>query len=169
MSRKWKRMVRKNAKAVNEYRLKQGIAPVSESDKPEVYKGRSTVLPLFLVGVSVFLFINFNKTGQDNMYWFTTVSYFLLALFIYFIRRPYLKVRKSSLSKMGFAREHMVNAENIKQIIVKPGHVLIEMNSKMRWGYSKFFNRFDVDAIAAKLKSFSEQNHITFVDETIKK
>jgi LPXTG-motif cell wall-anchored protein len=167
MSRNWERMVRKNAKTVNKNRIKQGIPLVSDRDKPQVYKGRSPILSLFFIGVSLFFILTLPKTGgQDSLSWFTTVSYFLLGLFMFFVRRPYLKVSKASLSKRGFIREHILYAENVKQIIIKPGYVFIEQkNSRQRWVYSKLLNRFDVNEIAGGLKSFSEQNHVAFVDE----
>lgn len=168
MSRKWKRMVSKNVKTVNEYRLKQGIPPISDPDRPQVYKGRSILLSLFFVGISLLFIVAFTGAGQDNMYWFTMFSYLLLGLYTYFLRRPYLKVSKTSLSKRGFTGERIIAAEHIKQIIIKPGYVIIEPDGKQRWVYSKSLNRFDVSAIAGKLKSFSEQNHVVFVDETLK-
>lgn len=165
MTRKWERMVRKNTKTANQYRSKQGVPPISDPNRTQVFKGRSTILTLFLIGVSLILMFTSSKTGQDSMYWFTTASYFLFGLFIYFVRRPYLKVNKNNLSKKGIARESIVTAENIKQIIIKPGHVIIELNGKPRWVYSKLLHRFDLDAIAGRLKIFSEQNQVAFVDE----
>jgi hypothetical protein len=169
MSRKWKRMVSKNAKAVSEYKKKQGITPGLAIDKPQMYKGRSIMLPLLFIGISLFLMFSFTSTGQDNMYWFTTISYFLFGLFIYFVRRPYLKVSKSSLSKRGFAREFIVEADHIKQIVCKPGNIYIELSGKQqRWVYSKTLNGFNIEAISQKLKSFAADNRITYVDETQK-
>jgi uncharacterized membrane protein YobD (UPF0266 family) len=167
MSRKWERMVRKNTKTVNKSRLKQGISPVSDPDQPQVYKGRSTVLSLFLVAVSLFLVFTLKDTEQDRTAWLTILSYLLLALFVYFVRRPYIKVSKTNLAKRGFIGERIIGAEQIKQIIIKPGHVLIEQG-KQRWVYSRFLNRFEVDALAGKLKRFAEYNHVAFVDETTK-
>jgi hypothetical protein len=74
-------------------------------------------------------------------------------------------VNKASLARRGFIKEYILYAENIKQITVKPGYVFVEQNGSQRWVYSKFLNRFKVDEMAAKLKRFSEQNHVTFVDE----
>jgi hypothetical protein len=165
MSRNWERMVRKNTKAANKNRLKQGIPLISDRDQPQVFKGRSTLLTLLCLVVFLFLMVTSPQAGQDNMSLFTMASYFLLGLFVYFVRRPYLKVNKASLSKRGFIKEYILYAENIKQIIVKPGYVFVEQKGKQRWVYSKFLNRFKVDEMAAKLKSFSEQNHVTFVDE----
>jgi hypothetical protein len=166
MSRKWERMVSKNAKKANKSRLKQGIPPVSDSHRPPIFKGRSIILSIFFVVISIILLFTPMGTGKDSMYWFTTASYFLVGLLIYFVRRPYLKVGKTSLSKRGFSRESIINAENIKQISITPGNVVIELNGKSRWVYSKVLNRFDVAAIAGKLRGFSEQNQIAFVDKT---
>jgi multisubunit Na+/H+ antiporter MnhE subunit len=166
MSRKWERMVRKNTKTVNKARKKQGIPPVS-ADKLDVFKGRSIVLSLFLVAVCVFLIFTTKQTEQTALSWTTTFSYLLLALFVYYVRRPYLKVNKGSLIKRGFARERYIFAENIKQITITPGYVFIDHTGKQKWVYSKFLNRFDVAAMADRLKRFAEQNQITFVDERV--
>jgi hypothetical protein len=165
MSRNWERMVRKNTKAANKNRLKQGIPPIKDRDQPEVYKGRSTLLTLLCLAVFLFLIFTAPQAARDNMSLFTMASYLFLGLFVYFVRRPYLKVNKASLSKRGFIKEYILDAENISQITVKPGYVFIEQKGKQRWVYSRLLNRFNVDVMAAKLKSFSEQNQVSFVDE----
>lgn len=169
MSRKWERMVSKNAKKVNKNRSKQGIAPIStDPDRPVVFKGRSIMLALFFVLISVLLLATLTKTSGDTMYWYTTISYLVVGVFIYFIRRPYLKVSKTSISKRGFARELVLNADKIKEIVYSPGQVVIDLEGKSpRWVYNKTLNRFDVAAMAGKLKKFAEQNQVTFVDKTV--
>ena len=99
MSRKWERMVSKNAKTANKNRSKQGIAPVSNPDRAVVFKGRSIFLSLLFVCISLFLFFTFTKASADKTFWFTAISYFAVGLLIYFVRRPYLKVSKLSLAK----------------------------------------------------------------------
>jgi uncharacterized membrane protein YobD (UPF0266 family) len=169
MSRKWERMVSKNAKKINKDRSKKGIAPIStDPDRAEVFKGRSIMLALFFVLISILLLVTLTKTSGDTMYWYTTCSYLVVGLFVYFIRRPYLKVSKTSLSKRGFARELILNADHIKEIVYSPGQVVIDLNEKSpRWVYNKTMNRFDVAAMAGRLKKFAEQNQVTFVDKTV--
>lgn len=169
MSRKWERMVSKNTKTVNKNRSKQGIAPISsDPDRSVVFKGRSIMLALFFVLISILLLVTLTKTDGDKMYWYTTLSYMAVGLFVYFIRRPYLKVSKTSISKRGFARELVLNADKIKEIVYSPGQVVIDLNGKSpRWVYNKSLNRFDVAAMAARLKKFAEQNQIPFVDKTV--
>jgi uncharacterized membrane protein YobD (UPF0266 family) len=169
MSRKWERMVSKNAKKINKDRSKKGIAPIStDPDRAEVFKGRSIMLALFFVLISILLLVTLTKTSGDTMYWYTTCSYLVVGLFVYFIRRPYLKVSKTSLSKRGFARELILNADHIKEIVYSSGQVVIELNEKSpRWVYNKTMNRFDVAAMAGRLKKFAEQNQVTFVDKTV--
>ncbi|TXK75167.1 hypothetical protein [Paenibacillus sp. N3.4] len=101
------------------------------------------------------------------MYWYTTGSYLLVGLFIYFIRRPYLKVSKTNLSKRGFAKELILNPDSIKEIIYSSGQVVIEVKGSSKWVYSKTLQRFDVAALAGRLKKFAEQNQVVFVDKTI--
>jgi hypothetical protein len=165
MSRNWERMVRKNTKAANKNRQKRGIPLISDRDQPQVFKGRSTLLTLLCLVVLLFLAVTSPQAAQGNLSFFTMASYLILGLFVYFVRRPYLKVNKASLARRGFIKEYILYAENIKQITVKPGYVFVEQNGSQRWVYSKFLNRFKVNEMAAKLKRFSEQNHVTFVDE----
>ncbi|MEW9702190.1 hypothetical protein [Paenibacillus sp. SI8] len=167
MSRKWERMVSKNAKKANKTRLKQGIPPVSDPNPSQVFKGRSTIFSLFFVAVSIFLLFSTRTVDGDNMYWFTTLSYFAVGVLFYFARRPYLKVSKTTLSKRGFAKELHLTPDAIKQIIRTKGSVIIELNNKSRWVYAKVINRFDVAAMADKLKSFAEQHNIAFVDQSV--
>jgi hypothetical protein len=165
MSRNWERMVRKNTKAANKNRQKRGIPLIIDRDQLQVFKGRSTLLTLLCLVVFLFLAVTSPQAAQGNLSFFTMGSYLILGLFVYFVRRPYLKVNKASLARRGFIKEYILYAENIKQITVKPGYVFVEQNGSQRWVYSKFLNRFKVDEMAAKLKRFSEQNHVTFVDE----
>jgi hypothetical protein len=169
MSRKWERMVSKNAKKINKDRSKRGIAPIStDPDRAEVFKGRSIMLALFFVLISVFLLLTLTKTSGDKMYWYTTCAYMVVGLFVYFIRRPYLKVSKTSLSKRGFARELVLSWDNINEIVYAPGQVVIHLKGKSpRWVYNRTLNRFDVAAMAGKLKKFAEQNQVAFVDKTV--
>jgi hypothetical protein len=169
MSRKWERMVSKNAKKANINRSKMGKAPIStDPDRPEVFKGRSILLAGFFIVVSIFLLITLTKTEGDKMYWYTTLSYLVVGVLIYFVRRPYLRVTKTKLSKRGLSRELVLETEHIKEIVHAPGQIIIELNSKSpRWVYNKTLNRFDIPAMAAKLKKFADQNHIAFVDKTV--
>ncbi len=169
MSRKWERMVSKNTKKANLTRTKQGKAPIStDPDRPVVFKGRSIMLAAFFIVVSLFLLFTLTKTEGDKMYWYTTLSYLVVGVLIYFVRRPYLRVTKTNLSKRGLARELVLGAENIKEIVHAPGQIIIELTGKSpRWVYNKTLNRFDIAAMASKLKKFAETNKISFVDKTV--
>lgn len=169
MSRKWERMVSKNSKKANINRTKMGKAPIStDPDRAEVFKGRSILLAAFFIVVSIFLLITLTKTEGDKMYWYTTLSYLVVGVLIYFVRRPYLRVTKTNLSKRGLARELVLEPEHIKEIVHAPGQIIIELNSKSpRWVYNKTLNRFDIPAMAGKLKKFADQNRIAFVDKTV--
>ncbi|MBD0380890.1 hypothetical protein [Paenibacillus sedimenti] len=166
MSRKWERMVSKNAKKANITRSKQGKAPISDPEKPLVFKGRSLLLPLLFFIIFLFLAATYTKADQNGMYLFTICGYLLVALLMYFARRPYLKVGKTSLAKRGYSRELVVEAKNIKQIIYKPGSVVIELDNKTRWVYSKRMNLFDVANIAGELQQFAESNRVAFENTT---
>lgn len=167
MSRKWERMVSKNAKKANSLRSKQGLSPISDPDKPQEFKGRSLLIPLLFLFIFVFLLATYSKADQNGMYVFTICAYLAVALLLYFVRRPYLKIGKTNLAKRGYSRELVAEAKNIKQIIYKPGAVIVELDNKTRWVYSKRMNLFDVTAIATKLQRFAEQNRIVFEDKTM--
>ncbi|MFD0696659.1 hypothetical protein ACFQZT_21590 [Paenibacillus sp. GCM10027628] len=166
MSRKWERMVSKNAKKTNMLRSKQGKSPISDSNQAQVFKGRSLWLPLLFVIIFIFLLATYTKADQNGMYIATICGYLLVALLMYFVRRPYLKIGKTNLAKRGYSRELVLEANNIKQIIHKPGSVVIELDNKTRWVFSKRMNLFDVTTIAEKLHRFAELNRIAFEDKT---
>src|SRR4051794_18799714 len=105
MSRKWERMVRKNSKSVNKTRQKSGQPKITEmqSDGSVTFKGRSWFLPMLLVATGVFCLISFrNMAGQDNLYWITGASYIFLAILIYVVRRPFIKIGKNALTSRRF-------------------------------------------------------------------
>ncbi|MNW12551.1 hypothetical protein D3C71_2102730 [compost metagenome] len=79
-----------------------------------------------------------------------------------------MRVSKTNLSKRGLARELVLGAENIKEIVHAPGQIIIELSGKSpRWVYNKTLNRFDIDAMASKLKKFADNNKVSFVDKTV--
>ncbi|UJF34525.1 hypothetical protein [Paenibacillus hexagrammi] len=166
MSRKWERMVSQNTKKANKLRTKQGKSLISEADKPLMMKGRSLLLPLLFIIVFIFLLATYTKADQSGMYIFTICGYLLIALLMFFVRRPYLKIGKNTLAKRGYSRELTLEAANIKQIVYKTGVIVIELDNKTNWVYSKRLNWFDVAAIAEQLKRFADMNQVVFSDQT---
>ncbi|MFC5447828.1 hypothetical protein [Paenibacillus aestuarii] len=166
MSRKWERMVSKNTKKANTLRTKQGKTLISEGDKPLVFKGRSLLLPLLFIIIFVFLLATYTQADQSGTYVFTIIAYLAVALLMFFARRPFLKIGKTTLAKRGYSRELTLEAANIKQIVYKTGVISIELDNKTRWVYSKRMNLFDVAAIAEPLKRFAETNKVHFEDQT---
>ncbi|WP_197483457.1 hypothetical protein [Paenibacillus elgii] len=171
MSRKWQRMVRKNTKVTNVQRKKSGketIAESSASDNSVTFKGRSWFLPLILVATGIFCFIIFRgQAGQDQMYWFTGASYIFLALLIYWVRRPLLKIGPDSLTSRRFGGDRTMSADMIDEISVTKDSIFITLKPKgARWGYTKFYHQFPVDAAGEKLQEFAQKNQVAFKQES---
>jgi hypothetical protein len=166
MARKWERMIDKNKKKMNEIRSKQGKALISDTDPVDRFVGRSWLLPLFLIGFSFLFMIAFGGIYRDGMYWFTVLSYLLLGLIIYFLRRPYLNLGKNEISSRRFSGQKFIKASDVQQIYVSPGFISIQFKGrKARWVFSRLFHRFDTDAMAVKLKEFAQLHSIPLKEE----
>jgi hypothetical protein len=168
MSRKWERMVRKNSKQLNRMRQKSGLKPIEAvtKEQEDVFKGRSWFLPVLLVACSLFFAIMSGALDESGtLYWVTVLGYLALAV-MYFLRRPYIRVGKRQLSTRRLGVERVYAADEIESIAVQRGSIVIQMKGKRtRWVLSKFQNLYDVPAIAARLRTFAQQNGIAFQEE----
>jgi hypothetical protein len=164
MSRKWERMIKKNTKTINKSRVRQGKPTLSQaaSDGSVTYKGRNWMLSLFLFCVGIFCYVAFRNTYQDdNLYWITGGSYILLSLFMFAVRRPFLKIGKNFLGTRRFTGDRKVEAADIKEITLTPNSVLISFNSNNRkWAFTRLYHRIDVAAMSEKLKEFAASNAV---------
>ncbi|MEI7024340.1 hypothetical protein [Paenibacillus sp. y28] len=171
MSRKWERMVQKNTKQVNKVRGKSGQQAIQSgkaADGGIIHRGRSILYSVLLWGVSLFMFVAYVGTElQDGWYWFTVIAYFLLGLFIFFLKRPYLKIGKAFLATRRWNREKRIEASEVAKIVLAPSYVQIEPAGKgQRWVFSKPFNLFPVQRMTEDLREFAERNHIEVSEVT---
>jgi len=169
MSRKWERMVHKNTKVTNKLRVKQGKGSLSEAGRPKIdrFKGRNIIIPSLFAGVSVLFAIVFARVpDQGAMYYFTFISYLVLAL-LFFFRRPFLNVGKDYVSTRKFGVDQTVYAKDIKQITAKTGKVSIEFNNKkLSWVFNRNINLYNTNEMAEKLQQFAQQHSIPFVQQS---
>jgi hypothetical protein len=164
MSRKWGRMVEKNKKVINKQRTKQGQSLISNvyKEPKQRFLGRSWFLPLLCIGISFFFVVAY---GTANLY--ITIAYFLLGLFIYYVRRPSLSIGKNTLSSRRFSRDVTVAPEEIEEITIQPGYVIVQMKvKKSRWVFSRLIHRFDIKSMSEKIKEYALLNNVTFIDQT---
>lgn len=168
MSRKWERMVQKNMKTIQKQRSKQkgkqGRTFVDPFDPDAMisFKGRSWFFPMFLIAFSVFFILTFYQVyGGDTTYWLTGILYFSLGLFLFFLRRPYIRIGRDKISTRRFTGEKFVDADQIDFISIVPGTIIIQMKEKKeRWVFSRMLQRFDIDEIETHLKKFAERHKI---------
>lgn len=173
MSRQWERMVEKNRKTVNKQRIKQGGGKISEVGREpvQIFQGRSWILPMTFVGFGLFSWILITGIGSgtyrgDALTHYTYISYICLGLFIYFLRRPTLRVTKTALSSRRFTGDKWVEAKEIEEISIFPGHIFIQFNSKRaRWAFSNFLHRFEIEAMAECLREFATHNEIKLKEQ----
>jgi hypothetical protein len=163
MSRKWARMVKKNSDDINVQRKRHGRNLIHES-KPDVdtFKGRSWMLPVIAVGISLFFMISMGEVYDYNgMYWFTVISYFVLGAFFFLLRRPYLKIGKSTLATRRFGGEKTVKAVEVEKIMIQSGYIIIQIKErKMRWVFSRLFQLINIERTAERLKKFAQDNNV---------
>lgn len=169
MSRKWERMVRKNTKTTNKSRQKSGQPKISEiqSDGSVTLKGRSWFLPMLLTATGVFCLISFRGiAGQDNLYWITGISYIFLAVLIYYVRRPFIKIGKNALTSRRFGGDRTIEASQIDEITVSKDAVTVQIKPKgNRWVFTRLYNRFQMDELSGKIKEFAAKNNVALKEE----
>ncbi|UVI27684.1 hypothetical protein [Paenibacillus spongiae] len=167
-SRSWERKVRKNQTQLNKQRKKQGQAPLntsaSSAPKMDVFKGRSIVLPVFLI-----LFISFFITMSTYsgaykqsgwLYWVTIACYILMAV-MFILRRPYLAVGKDFVKSRRFGGDKTLYAGSIKAIGLQSGSIVIEQVKGTNWVFTRLINRYPTDEMAERLRAFAAANNIT--------
>ncbi|WP_054955795.1 hypothetical protein [Paenibacillus dakarensis] len=169
MSRSWERKVNKNMSQLNKQRKKQGqptmgmnAAITSDGD---VFKGRKYVLPIILIALAaLYAMLGMATTaagaGSQAMNWIGVSLYVLLAVMI-FLRKPYLKVTRNTVSTMKFNRERKLTASEISKIKILKGSVVIENNARGgNWVFSRLINRYDTQAMGERLEQFAKVNNI---------
>lgn len=165
MSRSWERMVQRNAKKVDKRRKKEGKPSLSsKTAQVDKFSGRNFIFPALLILLMVFYVVVFAPWATDvkqdtTMFWVTLGCYALLALF-YFMRRPYLGVTRDTLETRKFTGYRTLRPGDIRKIVLSPGYVVIEPAKGTNWVFSKFINRFPIDTMGERLKSFAEANRV---------
>lgn len=169
MSRSWERKVSKNMQQLNKQRKKQGLSSYQGSaisDNSDVFKGRKYVLPIVLLALAGLYALLGSATatatgGSNNaLNWIGVSLYVLLALMI-FLRKPYLKIERASVSTMKFNRERRMAATEIEKIKLAQGSVVIQGKGKAgNWVFSRLINLYDTNAMGERLEEFAKAHHI---------
>ncbi|MCD9021006.1 hypothetical protein [Cohnella silvisoli] len=165
MSRSWERMVLKNSKQINKRRKKDGKKSISPN-APQVdrFKGRNYIVPILLF-MLILLYITLaqpwsNSFMQDpTMFWVTIGCYIVLGLF-YYMRRPYLAVTRDTLETRKFSGYKTLRPTEIRKITMQPGYIIVESVKGANWVFSRLMNRYPLDLMSERLKSFSDLHHI---------
>jgi hypothetical protein len=165
MASKWERQVERNAKKVNLQRKRLGKSPLTASaGNDDKQKGRSWILSLSLMMIGLFYMITFWNVDRSGLYWVTVIMYLFLALIVFWLRRPFLGIGKTSLTTRKFAGVREKTAEQISKIEIQPGMIIVEFNDNTtRWVFSRFMNRYNIIAMAEKLKDFANRNKVNYV------
>lgn len=160
MSRRWERMVQRNTKQINKRRKKEGKQMIG-SAQAERFRGRSYLLPLFLVLMAA-LFVVVSRPWEVEpgaLFWWTVAAYLALALF-YFLRRPYLAVGRDTLETRRFTGYKTLKASQIRKIILLPGYVIVESVNGSRWVFSRVMNLYPIGPMSERLRKFAQDNRI---------
>ncbi|WP_409346893.1 hypothetical protein [Paenibacillus sp. MBLB4367] len=169
MSRSWERMVERNQKKVNKSRVKSGRTAITATGAEEMrkFKGRSYMLPLILCSIGVFNVVAFSAVNEgDKTFWYTSLAYVLLGAFIFLVRRPFLSIGKTKLVSRRFTGDHALQVNDIEEIVVSPGYVVVQLKEKKRrWVFSKLMNLFDISGMQAEIKQFAQKNNVPLKEE----
>lgn len=163
MSRKWERMVEKNRKQLNERKMKQGDTPLNETpDGSKIFKGRSWIFPLVLASAGIlFAFTIPQGSSSDALYIITIALYFLLALFHYYVRRPFLKIGKKYISWRTYRGEKFYAPSDIEAIFISDRQVQVFLKGgKASKTFSRLYHLFPMDKLSESLRAFAHQHQI---------
>ena len=165
MSRSWERMVEKNRKQINKRRKKEGKGGINKANSQvDRFKGRNYVVPILLL-MLIILYITLSQPWSDRfmqdptMFWLTVGAYVLLGVF-YYMRRPYLAVTRDTLETRRFTGYKTLRPTEIRKITVQPGYIVIESVKGANWVFSRLMNRYPLDRMAERLKTFAELHKI---------
>ncbi|WP_219837526.1 hypothetical protein [Paenibacillus sp. R14(2021)] len=172
MSRSWERKVQKNQEQLNKQRKKQGKSPLmaakSGTDALDTYKGRSYVMPAFLLLFILFyVIVTINSSAfkqTDNMFWITVACYVVLAG-LFLLRRPYLSVGKDFIRSRRFAGDRNIYVSNMKGITIQKGYIVVEQHKGGNWVFSRVINRYPTEQMAERMKAFATQHGIPLTEK----
>jgi len=169
MARKWERMVEKNKKSLNLQRKKHGKSIISavKAEQSINFHGRSWLLAFIFISFSLFYMVasGFNFTKNSTYNW-VIILYLIFGLYLYFIRRPNLKISKTTISSQRFTGPATIKAEDIESITIQTGFIVVSFKHKRnRWVFSKFMHWFDIKGMSIKISKFAIHNNITLKNE----
>lgn len=161
MSRRWERMVERNTKTMNRLRSKSGQAPIGAKAGEEPIRGRSWVFPLVLASAGLLFGFTVPPEANGVLYQITVALYLLLALYHFFLRRPFLKVTKQDLSWRTYSGERIVKAGEIKSIVIGERKSVVQLkDGKTQRSFSKIYHLYPMDQVNKALSSFAAAHGI---------
>lgn len=122
------------------------------------------VLPLFLLSVAaVFTYSTVRFSEADGLFWFTVISYILLSLYFFFLKRPYLRIGSSEVATRKWGRERVAKFSDLEKIRVQPGTVsIVVRGEKSEWVFSRSLNLFKTDRMAERLEQLAKKHRVPF-------
>lgn len=165
MSRSWERMVEKNSKVINKRRRKEGKKGIgAKTPQIDRFQGRNYIVPILLL-MLIIVYITLAQPWSDNfmqdptLFWVTVSCYIVLGIF-YYLRRPYLAVSRDTLETRKFTGYKTLRPTEIRKITIQPGYVIVESVKGANWVFSRLMNRYPIDKMADRLKTFTDLHHI---------
>lgn len=169
MSRKWERMVEKNKKRMNQTRTKTGQAVIGTKEAHAPIRGRSWVFPLALLTAGALFGMTMPQDeGNNTLYQITVGLYILLALFHFWVRRPFLKIDKKGLTWRTYAGERTVEPDQIAEIAIGARRSTVRLkDGKTKRTFSGLYHLYKMHRVNEALTTFAAAHHIPI--ETTKK
>ena len=166
MSRKWEREIERNQKQMERLRKNQKTQTTSKFGNKQVFKGRSVILPVFLLLASFFFMFVLDVLGErDLFYWLSIGSYWLLAL-IFFLRRPYLAIGSSELTTQRWTKEIHLKPSEVEEIILaNDSTVIVAKASKHRWVFSRIPHFYPMQELNRALKQYADKHDISITEK----
>jgi len=161
MSRRWERMVERNTKRMNRLRAKSGRAPIGKNAEEEPIRGRSWVFPLVLASVGLLFGLTVPPEMNTVLHKITVALYLLLALYHFFLRRPFLKKTRAELIWRTYAGERAVKPGEIGRIDIgdRKSPVYLK-DGRTKRAFSKIYHLYPMDRVNEALSSFAAAHGI---------
>jgi hypothetical protein len=161
----FKKSIQKNQKEYYAKNPKPKAKKKTENLDWKYFYGRSYVLPVLFIAISIFSAFSFSNQ-VNNFYYFTVAAYFGLGIY-YFVKKPYLRVGKDFISTRRLGYDKSFEADQIKTIELYDGYVLISFKKRRtKWVFAKSINRYPVEDMAIELIKFASLNKVELINET---
>lgn len=160
-------MVERNSKKINKDRRKKGGQQLASSDGTVRIVGRSWVFPLVLASAGLLFGLTLPPEGTSGILYQVTIGlYILLALFHFFVRRPYIKINKQQLIWRTYTGEKLAAAGDVAYVQISDKRSVVALkDGKTRRTFSRLYHLYPMGQLNSALRQFASAHHVPIIAE----